>query len=89
MQYLTVPIVLKNRKTSPITIFPELLKGLKLSKVRKEEKWLAQFFRKDLTETKLERTRKRIKIMLSISPSSVFSNKVHNIRFEKQIRILP
>ena len=89
MQYLTVPIVLKNRKTSPITIFPELLKDLKLSKVRKEEKWLAQFFRKDLTETKLERTRKRIKIMLSISPSSVFSNKVHNIRFEKQIRILP
>ena len=31
-------------------------KGLKLSKVRREEKWLAQIFRKDLTETKLERT---------------------------------
>ena len=61
--------------------FPSIVKnndkkGLKLSKV------------KDLTETELERTRTRIKIMLSASPSSVFSHKVHNIRFEKQIRIL-
>ena len=61
--------------------------GLKLSKVRRE-KWLAQIFRKDLTERNLERTRARIKIMLSASPSLVFSHKVHNIRFEKQIRIL-
>ena len=45
---------------------------LKLSKVRKEEKWLAQIFRKDLTGTKLERTITLIKIMLSASPSSVF-----------------
>ena len=52
--------------------------GLKLSKVR-NEKWLAQIFRKDLTERKLERT--RMKIMFSASPSSVFSHKVHNIRF--------
>ena len=62
--------------------------GLKLSKVRKEEKWLAQIFRKDFTETKLEITRTRIKIMLSTSLSLVFSHKVHNIRFEKQICIL-
>ena len=56
--------------------------GLKLSKVRKE-KWLAQIFRKYLTERKLERTTTRIKLMLSASPTSVFSHKVHNIRFEK------
>ena len=61
---------------------------LKLSKVRKEEKWLAQIFRKDLTETKLEATKTRTKIMLSVSPSSVFLHKIHNIRFEKQIHIL-
>ena len=41
--------------------FPSILKdngkgGLKLSKVRKE-KWLAQIFKKDLTERKLKRTR--------------------------------
>ena len=70
--------------------FPSISKnngkeGLKLSKVRRE-KWLTQIFSKDLTERKLERTRK--KIMLSDSPSSAFSRKVHNIRFEKQIRIL-
>ena len=61
--------------------FPSIVKnngkeGLKLSKV------------KNLTETELERTRTTIKIMLSASPSSVFSHKVHNIRFEKQVRIL-
>ena len=41
--------------------FPSIVKnngkgGLKLSKV-KREKWLAQIFRKNLTERKLERTR--------------------------------
>ena len=41
--------------------FPSIVKnngkgGLKLSKVRRE-KWLAQIFRKNLTERKLERTR--------------------------------
>ena len=36
----------------------------------------------------LERTRTSIKIMLCTSPSSVFSHKVRDIRFEKQIRIL-
>ena len=70
--------------------FPLIIKnngkeGLKLSKVRRE-KWLAQVFSKDLTERKLERA--RMKIMLSASPSSVFSHKVHNVRFEKQICIL-
>ena len=39
-------------------------------------------------DTKLERTKRRIKLMLSASPSLVFSHKVHKIRFEKQIRIL-
>ena len=73
--------------------FPSIVKNngkevFKLSKVRREEKWLAQFFRKDLTETKLERKRARIKIIRSAFSSWVFSHKVHNIRFEKQIRIL-
>ena len=81
-QYLIVQIVLTEKKTS---LIPSIVKGLKLSKV-KREKWLAQIFRKDLTERKLERT--RMKIMISASPSSVLSHKVHNIRFEKQTRIL-
>ena len=73
--------------------FPSIVKnngkeGLKLSKVRKQKKWLAKIFRKDLTEPKLERARTRMKITLSASPSLVFSLKVHNIRSEKQIRIL-
>ena len=58
---------------------------LKLSKVRRK-KWLAQIFRKNLTERKLEQT--KMKIMLSASSLLFFSHKVHNIRFEKQIRIL-
>ena len=67
--------------------FPSIVKnndeeGLKLSKVRRE-KWLAQIFRKNLTERKLERTRARIKIMLSAFPSSFFSHKVYHIRFGK------
>ena len=45
--------------------------GLKRSKVRRQ-KWLGQFFWKVLTERKLERTRSRIKIMLSASLSLVF-----------------
>ena len=70
--------------------FPSIVKNngkqdLKLLKVRRE-KWLAQIFKEDLTETKLERT--RMEIMLYPSPLSVFSHKVHNIRFEKQIRSL-
>ena len=59
--------------------------GLTLSKVRRE-KSLAQIFRKDSTERKLEKV--RMKIMLSVCPSLFFSHKGHNIRFEKQIRIL-
>ena len=70
--------------------FPLIVKnngkeGLKRSKMRRENS-LAKIFKKDLTERKLERT--RISIMLSVSPSSVFSQKVHSIRFEKQICIL-
>ena len=61
--------------------------ALKFSKMRRQ-KWLAQIFRKVLTKRKLERTRSRIKIILSASPSSVFSHKVHNIKFEKEIHIL-
>ena len=69
-QNLTVQILLTEGKTSLIIVFPQLLKnnskeGLKLSKVRRE-KWLAQIFRKDLTERKLER--RILKIMLSASP---------------------
>ena len=80
-------------KDKSIHRFPSIVKnngkgGQKRSKVRRE-KWLAQIFRKYLTERKLKRTRARIKIMLSASPSSVFSHKVHNIKSEKQIRILP
>ena len=65
--------------------FPSIVKNngkerMKLWKVRRE-KWLAQIFRKNLTERKLERTRARIKIILSGSPSSFFSLKVYNIRF--------
>ena len=80
-------------KDKSIHRFPSVVKnngkeGLKLSKVSRE-KWLAQIFRKYLTERKLERTRTRIKIMLSTSPSSVFSQKVHNIKSEKQVPILP
>ena len=47
--------------------------GLKLSKVRRKN-WLAQIFRKDLTERKLERTRIR---------NNVFSHKVYVIGLEK------
>ena len=70
--------------------FPSIVKnngkeGLILSKVRRK-KSLAQIFRNNLTEVKLEKT--KMKIMLSASPSLFFSHKVHNIRFEKQIRIL-
>ena len=58
--------------------------GLKLWKVRRE-KWLAHIFRKYFAERKLGRTRTRIKLMFYASPTSVFSHKIHNIRFEKQI----
>ena len=81
-----------SEKSKSNDCFPSIVEnngeeGLKLSKVR-GEKWLVQIqiSRKDLTEKKLERT--RMKIMLFASPPLVFSHKVHNIRFEKQIRIL-
>ena len=70
--------------------FPSIVKNngkedLKRLKVRRGRR-LAQIFSKDLTKRKLERT--RMKIILPASLSSAFSHKVHNIRFEKQIRIL-
>ena len=77
MQYLTLQIVLAERKTGLIAVFPQLLqimskKGLVLSKLRRE-KSLAQIFKKYLTERKLEII--RIKIMLSASPSLFFNTK--------------
>ena len=80
------------QKDKSIHRFPSIVKnndkeGLNLLKVRKE-KWLAQIFKKYFTERKLGRAWTRIKTMLSAFPSSVFSHKVHNIKFEKQIRIL-
>ena len=83
MQYLTVQTALTERKKSLITVFPQFVKnngkeGMKLSKVRMGEKWLAQISGKIyMTERKLERT--RIKIMFSTFPSSAFSHKVHTI----------
>ena len=71
--------------------FPSIVKnngkeGLTFSKERRK-KSLVQIFRKDLTERNLENT--KIKIMLSASPSLFFFlHKVHNVKFEKQIRIL-
>ena len=47
-----------------------------------------QIFRKYLTDRELERSRTRIKEMLSASPSLFFPHKVHNTKFEKQIRFL-
>ena len=75
----------KSNYHSPSIIKNNRKEGLKLSKMRRE-KWLAQIFRKDLTVRKVERT--RMKIVLSASPSPIFSHKVHNIRFQKQIGIL-
>ena len=57
-----------------------------ISIVKNNGKEGLKILKKDLTEIKLQRT--RMKIMLSVSPSSVFSHKVLNIRFEKEIRIL-
>ena len=61
--------------------FPSIVKNndkevLKFLKVRREE-WLAQIFRKYLTEKTLERTRTRN--FLSASPSSVLSHEVHSL----------
>ena len=72
-------------KNKPNYRFPSIVKnngkeGLSLLKVRREKLLLAQIFRKDLSERKVEET--RMKIMLIASPSLFFSHKVHNIRFE-------
>ena len=87
---LNYPNLADRKKDKTNYQFPSIVKnngkkGLKHTKVRRKN-WLTQIFRKDLTERMLERT--RIKIMLSASPSSVFSHKVQSIRFEKQKRIL-
>ena len=70
--------------------FPSIVKNngkerLAFSKVRRK-KSLAQICKKDLTEMNLEKT--RMKKMLSASTSLFFLHKVHNVRLEKQIRIL-
>ena len=75
----------KSNYRFPSTVKNNDKEGLKLSKVRRE-KWLAQIFREDLTQRKLKKT--RIKVMFSASASLIFSQKVHYIRFEKQIHIL-
>ena len=66
----------KSNYRFPLSVKNNGKEGLKLSKVQ------------DLTEAELERARTRIIIVLSASPLSVFSHKVHSIRFEKKIRIL-
>ena len=75
----------KPNYSSPSIIKNNGKEGLKLSKVRRE-KWLAQIFKKDITERNLEQT--RMKIMPSSSPSSVFSHKVYNIRYANTYSIL-
>ena len=69
----------------PSTVKNNGKESLKLLKVRREN-WLAQIFRKDLTGRKLERT--KMKRMLSVSLLLVFSHKVHNSRFENMYSIL-
>ena len=57
-----------------------------LGKTQEKSLGLAQIFRKDLSQGKLEKT--RIKLLLSASPSLFFSHRVQNIRFERQIHIV-
>ena len=66
--------------------FPSIIKnigkeGLTLSKV-KREKSLAQIFRKDLTEIKLEKTRMKIMLFAS-SPSLFFFTKSSQYQIRK------
>ena len=89
MQYLTVQIMRTERKTSLITVFPHLLKitAKKTWRFRKEKgKVVSSNFQEKLNWEKARKT--MMKVMLSASPSLFFSRKVHNIRFEKQIRVL-
>ena len=74
----------KSNYRSPSIVKNNGEKGAKLSKVKREKR-LAQIFRQDLAQKKLERT--RIKIMLSASPSSISSQSLQ-YQFEKQIHIL-
>ena len=53
----------------------------------RREKWLAQIFRKYLTERKPERIRTKVKVMLSASPSLVFSHKLGPLVSEPSTRI--
>ena len=85
---LTIQIVLTERRTNLITVFPYLLKRLETFESEKGKVVSSNFQERFNFERKLERIRTRIKIMLSASQSQVFSHKVHNIRSENQIRIL-
>ena len=75
-------------KTNLFTVFPKLLKIMVMKGKVRREKWLAQVFMTYLTERKLKRTRTRIKIMFSASPSLAFAYRVLNTKLEKQARIL-
>ena len=99
MQYLTVPFVLIERKASLITGFPQVLKIMpkkdwnvqklegKVDALSLQERFNWEKARKNKKIETNENNETRMKIMLPVSLSSVFSHKVHNVRFEKQIRI--
>ena len=99
MQYLTVPFVLIERKASLITSFPQVLKIMpkkdwnvqklegKVDALSLQERFNWEKARKNKKIETNENNETRMKIMLPVSLSSVFSHKVHNVRFEKQIRI--
>ena len=67
---LTIQIVLTERKTSPSTAFPQLLeKWLETFESEKRKVVTLNFQERFNFKRKLERTRPRIKIILSSSPS--------------------
>ena len=90
MQYLTVQIVLTERKGKSNYRFPSIVKNngkedMNFSKVRrKEEKWLAQIFRKDLIER--EKTRNMNQNNAFCLPLiGFFTQSSQYIRFKKKI----
>ena len=90
MQYLTVQIVLTERKGKSNYRFPSIVKNngkedMNFSKVRrKEEKWLGQIFRKDLIER--EKTRKMNQNNAFCLPLiGFFTQSSQYIRFKKKI----
>ena len=66
--------MLAERKTSLITVFSHLLKRLETFDIEKEKVVGSNFQKRLNFEKKLERTRTRIKIMLSASHPKVFSH---------------